>query len=138
VAEARALAPAPAPAPAPAFVDEPVTVRPERGREAAESKDVVRPRGAESTRPSTRSVGPRSGRTVPDGGMRPALVSGAGISPSVGYGLEIAAWFVWGSGAVEISGTRWLERLAALPPSERFGAAVGLDALAARACWNPE
>jgi hypothetical protein len=70
--------------------------------------------------------------------MRPSLVSGAGISPHVGYGTEVALWFVWGSGAVEISGTRWLERLAELPASQRFGAAIGLDALAARVCWNPE
>ncbi len=131
VAEARALAPA--------RVEEPELtweppVRPERRREAAESKD--------GDGPSTRSSGPRSGRTGerarPDGGMRPSVVSGAGISPRVGYGLELSAWFVWGSGAVEVSGTRWLERLAALPPSQRFGAAIGLDSLAARACWNPE
>jgi hypothetical protein len=82
---------------------------------------------------------PRHGEKArPDGGMRPSIVSGAGIAPHVGYGLEMSVWFVWGRGAVEVSGTRWLERLAEIPASQRLGASIGLDAIAARACWNPE
>ncbi|HUQ02137.1 MAG TPA: hypothetical protein VM261_06545 [Kofleriaceae bacterium] len=143
VAEARALAPAP-PTNAAAMATN-------DGRRCDpfspfdECADPVRPardpkRGVEE--PNADNVPPprrrRGERARPDGGMRPSLVSGAGISPHVGYGLEVSAWFVWGAGAVEVSGTRWLERLAELPASQRFGAAIGLDALAARACWNPE
>ena len=126
VAEARALAPA--------VVEEPEPVRPERG-----PKDRVEGRSPPFDSAASRRRSGRTGeRALPDGGVRPSLVSGAGISPSVGYGVELSAWFIWGAGAVEISGARWLERLAALPPSQRFGAAVGLDSIAARACWNPE
>jgi hypothetical protein len=105
-------------------------VRPERGPK----ERVEGPTSSPDVSPRRRRPEPLR----PDGGVRPSLVSGAGISPHVGYGVELSAWFVFGKGAVEVSGTRWLERLAELPPSERFGAAVGLDALAARLCWNPE
>lgn len=72
-----------------------------------------------------------------DGGVRPAMASGAGLGPHVGFGVELGAWFVWDSFAGEVVATRWLERLAELPASQRFGAAIGVDSLAARACWNP-
>lgn len=73
-----------------------------------------------------------------DGGLRATTVSGAGISPHVGFGVELGVWFRWRGFAGEMVATRWLERLAELPASQRFGAAIGLDALAARACWNPD
>jgi hypothetical protein len=142
VAEARALAP-PAAETAMASTDGGVrrcdpfspfddcTVRPERGAKPRVEGRISRP---DDDRPRRR----RGERARPDGGVRPSIVSGAGIAPHVGYGFEMSAWFVWGAGAVEVSGTRWLERLAELPASQRFGAAIGLDALAARACWNPE
>lgn len=143
VAEARALAPAPPTTdaamasgdgrrcdPFSPFDECADAVRPER---------AAKPRTEGTTDPDDDRPRRRRGeRARPDGGMRPSLVSGAGISPHVGYGFEVSAWFVWGAAAVEVSGTRWLERLAELPPSRRFGAAIGLDALAARACWNPE
>jgi hypothetical protein len=128
VAEARALVPAP-PTPDAAFTTGD-TMRPEPD----EPLRIERQTAPDEERPRRR----RGERARADGGVRPSLVSGAGISPHVGYGVELSAWFVWGSGAVEVSGTRWLERLAELPASQRFGAAIGLDALAARACWNPE
>lgn len=141
VAEARAMAPSPTEL---AMVSEE-----RRGCDPLSPFDECReparpPRGPTDrvAEPSADNVPPpprrRGERARPDVGLRPSMVSGAGISPHVGYGLEVSAWFVWGSGAVEVSGTRWLERLAELPASERFGAAIGLDALAARACWNPE
>lgn len=72
-----------------------------------------------------------------DGGVRPAFVSGAGLGPHVGFGVEVGVWFVWDSFAGEVVATRWIERLASLPASQRFGAAIGIDAVAGRACWNP-
>lgn len=65
------------------------------------------------------------------------MVSGAGLGPHVGFGVEMGIWVVWDGFAGEVTATRWLERLAELPASRRFGAAIGLDSVAARACWNP-
>ncbi len=134
VAEARALAPAAAPRcdPLSPFDDCPA-VRAERPFDSPRCGSLEVDGDCDHE-----PVGRHPAAARRDGGVRPALVSGAGIGPHVGYGLELGVWFVWGAGAVEIAGTRWLERLAELPPSRRLGAAIGLDAIAARVCWNPD
>lgn len=146
VAEARALAPV-----APLAPTSPVAAPPDDGNVMASMEprrpaDLERPPSPAPPRPGRAgrraSPPPPPPPTVPrariDGGLRPALVSGAGITPKVGAGLELGLWLVRDTLALEVVGTRWLERLAGLPASQRFGAAVGLDALAVRACWQPD
>lgn len=100
--------------------------------------DPLRRRPPRSTIADDLAPRRRPPMTPRDGGLRASTVSGAGISPHVGFGVELGVWFRWRGLAGEVVATRWLERLAELPPSRRFGAAIGLDALAARACWNPD
>jgi len=126
VAEARAVQPAPAPPPAfevAAVDDEPVAfgIDTEPALTA-----VVEPRPHVA-----RAAAPRWSVA-----LRTQVGTDAGVVPRIGLSGEVAIVLTRGELAIELEARRWREGLAELTPGSEIGAAIRLDALAGRLCWQ--